>query len=402
MGGLSKLERGVMRFTPLVIFMAALCLSPHVNAQGGIAVSGSFYRQDFVLPQGASISGPSIDVVVFNNGLEPLSVRMLTASPPGVEVTLSLNDFVIPAGGQEHLLVMVHASEDAVPGEYEIEITAESYRKEEGKGLQVLGAAGLTASLTIIGEAADVTVITRSADGDAVVSTVRLFKLIGDERREMAQTESGQLQAKISPGDFLAVAYIGDQKLAEEEFSIAADEEKTITLTVNTIFFAGFGVVPYYGSGGQLGFANVNCTLRNLYQAVENAEVHLLVTRDGSPADDVTVTSMTMLTIGDMELSYSYIPPDGWAAGRYSFRFRLDIGGQLYTYSTESSLKVNGSAPSAAAPTRDSGGGTGTALVGGAIGGAAVLLIGVTYLLWYRRRIGGTRPPPSPPTGKPT
>lgn len=387
MGGLSKLEWGVIRFTPLILFLAVLCLPLPVNAQGGIAVSGSFYRQDFVLPQGASISGPSIDVVVFNNGSEPLSVRMLTESPLGVEVILSSNDFVIPAGGQERLLVTVHASEDAVPGEYEIEVTAESYRKEEGKGLRVLGAAGLTASLTVIGEAAHVTVLTRSADGDAVVSTIRLFKLIGEERREMAQTDSGRLEAKVSPGDFLAVAYIGDQKLAEERFSISPDEQKTISLTVNTIFFAGFGVVPYYSNAsGQLGFAKATCTLRNLYRAVENAEVHLLVTRDGTPADEVTVTSMTMLNIGDMELSYSYIPAEGWMTGRYGFQFRLDLGGEPYTHSPESSLEVTGSAPLAGIPPQDSGGGTSLALVGGAVGGAAILLAGGAYCFGRKRR----------------
>lgn len=389
MGGLFRLHWGVKGITPLLVFMAVLCLPPAAAADGGIAVSGSFYRQDFVLPQGASISGPSIDVVVFNNGEAPLAVRMLTTSPPGVEVSLSSNDFVIPAGGQERLLVTVRASEDAVPGEYEIEITAESYRKEDGQGLRVLGAAGLTASLTVIGEAAHVAVSTRSADGDAVVATVRLFKLIGDERREMAQTQSGSLDAKVSPGEFLAVAYIGDQKLAEERFSIAADEEKNIILTVNTIFFAGFGVVPYY-SGGQLGFAKVACTLRNLYQPVENAEVHLLVSRDGSPADDATVTSMTQFNIGDMELSYSYVPAEGWAAGRYGFQFRLDIGGKPYTHSAETFLEVTGNVPSAPAPSED-GGGTGMVLVGGAVGGAVVLL-GGTGFFWRRRRARGTPP----------
>lgn len=390
MGGLFRLHWGVKGITPLLVFMAVLCLSP-AAADGGIAVSGSFYRQDFVLPQGASISGPSIDVVVFNNGGEPLSVRMLTASPPGVEVRLSSNDFVIPAGGQERLLVTVHASEDAVPGEYEIEITAESYRKEDGKGLRVLGAAGLTASLTVIGEAAHVAVSTRSADGDAVVATVRLFKLIGDERREMAQTQSGSLETKVSPGEFLAVAYIGDQKLAEERFSIAADEEKNIILTVNTIFFAGFGVVPYYSGGGQLGFAKAACTLRNLYQPVENAEVHLLVSRDGSPADDATVTSMTQLNLGDMELTYSYVPAEGWAAGRYGFQFRLDIGGKPYTQSAETFLEVTGDTPLGSAPSLDDGG-TDMVLVGGAIGGAVLLLAAVTGFFWRRRRSGGVPP----------
>ncbi len=399
MGGRSKLEWGVKCFTPLLLFLMALYLPTiPVSAQGGIAVSGSFYRQDFILPQGASISGPSIDMVVFNNGSEPLSVRMLTESPPGVEVILSSTDFIIPPAGQERILITLHASEDAIPGKYEIEITAESYRKEEGKGLQVLGAAGLSASLTIIGEAAHVTVATRSADGEAVVSTIRLFKLIGEERRETAQTDTGQLEAKVSPGDFLALAYIGDQKLAEERFSISVDEEKTIILTVNTIFFAGFGVVPYYNSAnGDLGFARASCTLRNLYQPVDDAAIHLAVTRDGSPADDVTVTSMTTLNIGDIEISYNYMPAGGWTAGRYGFKLRLDVGGKPYTNTIESFLEVTGNASSSGPPSDDSDGGTGVLpLMGGAIGGAAILFFGAAYFLRRRKRIKGDQTvPPS-------
>ena len=53
-------------------FVLTLCVGASALAQGGLALSGNFYRQEFNLPQGAVLSSPDIYVVVFNNSNAPL------------------------------------------------------------------------------------------------------------------------------------------------------------------------------------------------------------------------------------------------------------------------------------------------------------------------------------------
>ncbi|MBM3132462.1 MAG: hypothetical protein FJZ95_05455 [Chloroflexi bacterium] len=387
---LSEVRWGVRELAPLLVLVLAAisCIPAAARAEGGIAISGSFYRQDFELPQGASISGPSIDVVVFNNSSENLSVRMLTEAPQGVNIVLSSQDFTIAPGGQQKVLVEVQATEDAVPGTYELAITAESFKTAQGGGLQVLGAAGQTASVTVVGESARVMVQTRSPDGDPVVSVIRLFKQIGNELHEFAFTDTGLLEARVSPGNFLASAYIGDQKLTEKTFNVGANEEKSVDLEVSTIYFSGFGAVPYYGSDGKLGFAKLVYTIKNVYQPVESPEVVVLVTRDGVSQESIPVASMTTLGIGAVELSYSYVPSEGWTDGRYGFKLRLDLEGKPYANSIEQFLDVAGTAASSDTVGKSE---TNVPLVVGGVCGALVLAIGARYLLMRRRRARNAR-----------
>ena len=99
----------------LLVWLAGFPVPAAVLAQGGLAFSGSFHNQSFVIPQGASVSGPSIDVVVFNNGSEAINIRMLSQSPPGVAINFSNPQFPIPPGGQQRVLIGVTVAADVAP-----------------------------------------------------------------------------------------------------------------------------------------------------------------------------------------------------------------------------------------------------------------------------------------------
>jgi len=334
----------VIRFVPLLLLVcvASVVLATPAHAEGGLAFSGSFSRQDFELPQGTSIAGAGVDVFVFNNSDEELSVRMVTEAPPGVDIILSQSEFTLRPGGQQRAMVEVKASHDAVPGTYEISITAETYRSG-GDGLQVLGAAGQKASLTIVGESARVSVETLSPDGDPVVSVIRLFKLVGSESYELAYSDTGELRATVSPGRFLAVAYIGDQQVAEETFEVGVDEERRIVLTAQTIYFQGFGVVPHFDSAtGELAFAQMVYTLKNVYEPVSDAEIVLRVTHDSALMEELSIATMSTLDLGDLGLTYNYIPSGGWQAGSYGFKLTLNLGAKPYAGTLVESVTVEG------------------------------------------------------------
>lgn len=374
---LSKARRGAICFA-LLLTLASFLLPLPAQAQGGIALSGSFYRQEFEIPQGSSVRAPGVYVVVFNNGDEEFQVGMSSEAPLGVNLSFSEDDFSLEAGGQKKVLIGVEVAQDAAPGEYEISIAAEPYREEEASGIQIMGAAGQNATLTVLGEAARVIAQMVSPEGASVPGVVRLFKMADDQSYEVAYSETGTLEVTVAPGSYIAAAYVAGEKLAEESFEVAADEEKSVTLTVKTIYFEGFGVVPnYYEETEELAFAQVVYTVKNLYKPVEEAEVILQVSFNDAPLDEVSLATLSPLEMGRVGLNYNYIPAEGWKNGSYGFKLELLLEGKPYATTQEETLDVAAAEEAAA--------GGNVTLIGAIIAGV-VAVSGVTFFLVRRRR----------------
>ena len=394
------LKGGVSFFAPLLIILLMVCL-PGVmkaNAEGGIAISGSFYRQAFEIPQGSAISGPDIYVVIFNNSQEEITVQMSTEAPPGVNINLTYQDFSLTPGGQQRVGVGVEVSEDAAPGEYEIAITAEPWQESEG-GIKVLGSVRQTSLLTVTGESARITVVTESPDGDPITSFVRLFKVKGNDKWEVAYSETGNLHATVAPGEFMAVSYVGGQKVAEKSFSVVVGEDKSVILVAETIFFRNFGVVSKYEKKtGQLALAELVFSIENVYQQVNDAEVLLTISHDGKFLEERSVTSVSTLNLGHLESSYNYMPVEGWVSGIYEFKLQLNLAGEPYAVSTKEALEViNAGAGSESVGNEDEGvssaddptdSGFNTTVIGGVVVGVVLAALLVLYF-WYRRRNRG-------------
>ena len=373
---MSKLRWGTALTVPLILItLLSFLLTPLPVKAEGLAMSGSFYRQKLELSQGVNISSPDIYVVIFNNGADALKINMTTDAPMGVKLALSEEDFVLNAGEQKKVVVGVNVTDDAVPGEYELKISAEAHT--EGAGIKIVGSVAQTATLTIVGEAASVEVTTVNPSGEPVPAVVRLYKLVDSEKTDFGYSETGSLKVKVSPGKYLAEAYVAGEKLAEEAFDIAADEEKTIILTVKTVYFEGFGIVPnYYTETGKLAFAQVVYTINNLYQTFPEAEVVLKVTFDGTPLEETTIATLTPLEKGRVGLKYNYIPAGGWGDETYGFMLQLNLEGEPYATTLEEQLNV-----------------TGGGIAGGAshsryyiIGGVAAAVIIGAYFLMKRRK----------------
>jgi len=207
---------------------------------------------------------------------------------------------------------------------------------------------------------------------------VRLFKVIEGQNHEFAYSDTGELEASVSPGSFIASGYVAGEKLAEEAFNIAADEEKTITLIMRTVCFEGFGIVPnYHTETGKLAFVQLVYTINNLYQTYPEAEAVLKVTFDGTPLEETTVATLTPLEKGRVELKYNYIPAGGWVDGTYGFMLQLNLEGEPYATTLEEQLNASG------------GGAAGAAshsryyIIGGVV---AAVIIGGAYFLMRRRK----------------
>ncbi len=374
---LSKTGRRAIQIA-LLLVMVSFPLSLPAHAQGGIALSGSFYRQEFEIPQGSSVHAPSVYVVVFNNGDNEIQAKMNAEAPLGVNLSFSSNDFALKAGEQKKVLIGVEVTQDAAPGEYEISVIVEPYRSAGG-GIQIMGAAGQSASLTILGDAARVIAQIASPDGGPVPGVIRLFNTSGEEDHEVAYSETGMLEATVAPGSYTVAGYVAEEKLAEESFEVAGNEEKRVTLTVKTIYLAGFGVVPSYHEGTEeIAFAQVVYTLKNLYKPVEKAEVILQPSFDSAPLNEILLATLSPLEIGQIGLNYNYIPAEGWRNGEYGFKLELRLDGQTYTVTSEQKLSVAGKEETSA--------GGNTALIGALVAAVIAVLGGVIFFLARKRK----------------
>lgn len=370
-------QRGARALAPLAAFLfISLLLPPVATAQGGLALSGSFYRQEFKLPQGASIETPDVYVVVFNNTGSDLTVRMVTDAPAGVELVLSESEFRLATGGQKMVTIGVRVSDAAVPGEYQLRVTAEA--QKAGTGIKLLGAAGQTAKLTVTGEAASVEVMSVIPDGSPIPARVILYRESASGKVSLGSSDTGVLKMRVAPGSYIAEAYMAGSKLAEQSFNLAANEAKRITLEVRTVYFEGFGILPNYSEETKkLVFAEVVYTVNNLFQPFPEAKVVLKVTRNGAALDEIKLVTLAPLEKGRVGLSYNYIPKEGWQPAKYGFKLELWIEDKLYISSKEEFLDLGGGT---ALP-----GGINWFLIGGIAGGLLVVLIIVLFFTLRRR-----------------
>ncbi|OGN99986.1 MAG: hypothetical protein A2Y58_00230 [Chloroflexi bacterium RBG_13_51_52] len=323
----------------LALFGTVTWTAP-VQAQGGFAMSGSFNAQQLELPQGTNLRTPDIYVVIFNNSSEDLNVKMTTSAPFGVTIVLPEYDFPLAANSQRKLEVGIDVGIEAAPGAYKIGITAQPY-KLGTQGIQIVGAAGQEADLTITGESSVLDIATVSPDGAPVTAMIILFRDYEQSDFEIARVDNGILNLTVSPGRYTARAYIAGSKLAEESFTVAADEQKTLSLTVKTVYFEGFEIVPnYQRDTNKLVMVQVVSTLNNLLDAFTEVKVNLLVSRD-TQQESITIINLSRLEQGKIELKNNYIPADGWQQGVYTFTLQLEVGGNIYTASQAKGLKID-------------------------------------------------------------
>ena len=306
----------------------------------GIAMAGTFSQQEFELPQGTEVSSPSVYVVVFNHTADEMKIQILFEAPFGVEVLFDHAIFLLLPGGEQKVYITVKVTEDAVPGEYEIVVTAEATPKE-GEGLKIATASAQKASLVVTGESALIYARVVSPDGNPLKAQVRLFKVIEDKLNELALSETGILEAKISPGVYKVIAYIAGRTLAEETVEVKAGDSKEIILVMRTVYFEQFGIEPNYNPDTELlAFIRIVYSINNLYQAVSNAEVTLVVNHDDNLLEQVSLILLSRLDMGRTGGSYSYVPAEGWQAGNYSLKLELYIEGDFYNDSSEEELLV--------------------------------------------------------------
>jgi len=367
--------RHLAHFIPIIALLGLLPVSP-VYA-GGMAMSGTFSGQHFQLIPGESVSTPDIYVVVFNNTDSDMQVGLIPETPAGVELVLPTSEFLLSSGSQQRVEVGVAVSHEAAPGEYALLLTAEAC--SEGEGIKLGVAAQQQAKLTVFGEAGSLVLSIVTPEGDPFPATLKVYRQAEGQGLPCAHSNTGILKTRLVPGEYLAEAYFQDNGVAEESFSLAANENKGITLVARTVLIEGFSVVPnYHIETNELAFTKIVYTINNLYQPLEGVKASLKVTLDDQVVEEVELISMPTLDVGRTAGSSNYIPPAGWQDGTYSFRIELYNGGKLYTQSSPQEL-ASGSVEGASPIT--TGSGIKWPLISGIVAGVAAALA----VIWWKR-----------------
>jgi hypothetical protein len=342
MKGYSGLKRaGILTVLAVLLLTTGLLPRP-VSSAGPVAISGSFYTQRFQIPVGGSVSASSIYVVAFNQGTEAATFIVSSSAPPDVTIGLSDNEFILAPSESRVVLVAVQVGADAVPGLYEVTVNVRAQRGE-GEGVEVIGSAEEVASLSIVGEAGSVHAVSMSPRGDPVLAHIRLWKIIDGELYEIAESHTGVIDTIVSPGTYLVKAFSMGVELASQQFDVAHLEQKSISLSVETIYFKYFAATLARNvNTGAPGYAQVVYTITNVYEPVANAAVNLVVTFEGADLEMIPgILTLSALNTGDTGVPYQYFPGAGWEEGTYSFQLELYLGGQFYAGTEPASLDVS-------------------------------------------------------------
>lgn len=353
----------------VILFFSLLPASP-AYADGGIAISGSFYRHHFKLVPGERVASPHINVVIYNNYDREIEIRLVSNTPEGVHIELEQELLKMSANSSLTLPIVVRVEETVVPDEYQIGIYAEVI-PQPGSGISITGSAEMRSRLTVFGEAAWLNIKTVTLEGQPFRTKLHLFHKLEKQLEPAGYSDTGEMAERVIPGTYFVQAYWEGTEVAQQEFTVEADEEKEITLTAQTVFLTGFGAQPRYSEETEkISSARITYGIKNIYEPVEDIRTVLTVLYDGELLEELEMYAIPILPVGTSDSRYTFIPAQGWKSGTYSFKVSLYSGDKLYA---ETEFKEFTVYPSFS---------VGGWLMGGGVALAIILLI---LFLWRRK-----------------
>jgi LPXTG-motif cell wall-anchored protein len=314
-----------IRSRELIIIVLLSILVPSSSA--GVAISGSFYSHNYVLALGEEISGKDIYVVAFNTGENKVWVDMEYEAPEFIEVEMSPNSSLIAPGDNQRVYITLKATDDAIPGNYTVKVTAIINEVKGDLPVKVLTSAAQEATVTISGEYGEITVVAMDPVGNiAQTAQIRLFRDTYD-----VANGNGTLEKRVVPGTYTAKAYLLGEEVASEEFEVAPYEDKRVELPIRSVYFELFDVLPAKDDQGNVGYIYTVSVIKNLYKELPDAAISLHVS--GAASEDHIIYTSPSLPLNRTEIKYNYIPVAGWKKGDYEFTAKVTSEGVTYAIS---------------------------------------------------------------------
>jgi len=160
----------------IIFFLTTFLLPIHIVYAQGFALTGNFSRFGFELAPGKTSAGIEAYIIVINNNEAPVRVKIDTRTPQHVTITVPETDFMLDAGANKRLDVVVEVGKKAVPGEYEISISATPIR--EGEGIKISGGSAQRATLKVLKPGMSLLVIAVIVIGSLLVLAIVIWLLV--------------------------------------------------------------------------------------------------------------------------------------------------------------------------------------------------------------------------------
>lgn len=154
--------------------------------------------------------------------------------------------------------------------------------------------------------------------------------------------QTGRIQYGF--GDLLpAGEYDVTIELRDPDTSATAivENQRITTTTQEALDAAAAPPVAFTSASGELKpdaespqFLQIDATLENTGDAMDDTELSLKVTRDGELVENYVVVSPLSLPEGDTTVTNRYIPPDGWAPGAWTFTLSVQVNDRVTGVST--------------------------------------------------------------------
>ncbi len=337
------------RVAVLTIFI--LLLSAAALAGGeetiSLAMTGSLYALSPVeVPQGGVVNSSEFYVVVFNHGRAPVNVSLEYEAPRGIVLEFSPSaarrGIMIPPGGYVKVLVAIRVLPDTLPGTYTVYVKAVPH-VERREGLVVIGA-GLAQrfEVRVTGEAASLTVVALDPGGRVARNAlIRLYREHGGRMVSIVDSY-GMLVARVVPGSYVVKAYLAGEEAASAAVSLGPGESRRINLTLRIAYFELFHVSPLTRDGEIIGL-RVQAILKNLYRPLADANVVLVIERDGTVFDEYYVMRSSTLPEGRNEFRLDYVPATPFTPGNYTVYMAVyAFNGRLIAVSEKHSFTIHG------------------------------------------------------------
>jgi len=132
------------------------------------------------------------------------------------------------------------------------------------------------------------------------------------------------LTTSIPEGDYTMSVSLTDEATGAQ----ASIDQQTIAITADDAASAAVelaGEIDLVPDPADPDFANVSVTVRNQGEPVQNAELLLVVLKDGQEVETFPLAPSLALPQGETEVTQRYIPPTGWEQGTWTFSLTLNV-----------------------------------------------------------------------------
>lgn len=335
---------------PVALLVAGLAAPAGVRADEGLGGGFSFRPGTvFPLPQGSPLSYGA-RAFVQSTYATAIEVAITSDAPPGIRVSLDQGETVsLVRGGRRYIPFTIGVDGSALPGRYPVNVSIlrSDVPRPSGGGVAMAPAIVTSFVVEVVGASATVTVNAVSRDdGRPITGDLTLTYAGSTGDVVLAEVLGSTLTRAVAPGPYRATFTIPGLVQETREFTIVANEAKTVTIEVTGVQFITAAANPVLDGDRGVVSANLVAIVRNNLEDIQGpVDFSVEVRRDGDPVETVQLASLPVLPTGDTTQRSSYRPPRGFSAGVWSFHFVVTNGKFTVMSNPDPTIEIPGVDP---------------------------------------------------------